>query len=69
MTKPTTDDLITNYHNSNYPYAFGSRKTVYRYFPHLKQSDIDDTLLKSSISTKFKKYKKPCQFLPIYGQF
>ena len=62
------DKLLKTFHNSDYPYAFGSRKTVYKFFPHLTKKQVDTALLKSSISTKFKKYKKPRQFLPIYGE-
>ena len=62
------EDLLAKYHNKDNDYAFGSKKTVYRYFPHLKRKVVDKTLLKSRVFTKFKKYKRPRQYLPVYGE-
>lgn len=61
-------DLLAKYNNKANDYSFGSRKTVYKYFPHLKKKIIDKTLLKSPIITKYKKYKKPRKYLPVYGK-
>ena len=63
---PNEQELLSNYENPNYPYSFASKKTVYKYFPHLDKKVIDKTLLKSNIHTSFKKYRKPKQYLPIY---
>ena len=59
-------NLLAKYNNKENPYSFGSRKTVYKYFPNLNRKVIDQTLLKSNVVTKFKKHRKPSSFLPVY---
>ena len=66
-TQPTKSKfLVENYHNTEFPYSYGSRKTVYSFFPHLDRKNIDNTLLHSDSFTKYRQYRRPRQYLPIY---
>ena len=57
---------LENYHNPDNPYSYGSQKTVQRFFPHLSKEEIDKTLQQSDVFTKYKQYRRPRQYLPIY---
>lgn len=59
------DDIRSRYHGDE-PYSFSARKLVYRNYPHLPRSTVDKALLKSKIYTKYKPYRKPKSFSPIY---
>ena len=57
---------VESYHNPANPYSYGSRKTVQSFFPTVSSKNIDDTLQQSDIYTKFRQYRRPRQYLPIY---
>ena len=70
MSGNDSDDEIGNnirgkYHGDE-PYSFSARKLVYRNYPHLPRSTVDKALLKSEIYTKYKPYRKPKSYSPIY---
>ena len=59
------DDIRREYHGDN-PYSFSGKQHVYRNYPRLPRETIDQALLKSETYTKFKPYRKPTNFSPIY---
>ena len=59
------DDIRREYHGDN-PYSFSGKQHVYRNYPRLPRATIDQALLKSETYTKFKPYRKPKNFSPIY---
>lgn len=68
---PTEKLSLDNYHNKANDYSYGSRRTVYKFFPNLSgikgsKKKIDKVLSQSDIHTKFKKYKRPRSYIPVY---
>ena len=59
------DNIRSGYHGDK-PYSFSSKRQVYKNYPHLPRSTIDKALLKSDTYTRFKPYRKPKHFSPIY---
>ena len=51
-----------NYYG-NEPYSFGGKNTLYNSF---NKDDVNKTLEKSDIYTRFKQHRKPKKYSPIY---
>ena len=60
-------DILREYENPDNDYSYGSKKTVYSFFPQYNQKKVDEALLGSKVYTKYKKYRRPSSFLPVYG--
>ena len=54
--------MLDSYH-SDEPYSYGGKYRLYNYFD---KKEIDETLSKSDIYTRFKQHKKPRKYSPIY---
>ena len=69
---------LEEYHDSSKPYSYASRKRVHAAFPpppphhggggavKKHKGQIDQTLHMSEVYTKFRQYKRPRQYLPVY---
>ena len=56
---------LEDYHNPTKPYSYASRNTVHA-ATKKKKADVGKVLHQSQVYTKFRQYKRPRQFLPIY---
>ena len=61
-------NILRGYHNPAKDYSYGSKKTVYNFFPQYDRKQVDRALLSSEVFTKYKKYRRPSKFLPVYGK-
>ena len=59
-------DVIRRGYHGDKPYSFSSVRQVYKNYPHLPRSTVDKALQKSETYTKFKQYRKPTSYSPIY---
>ena len=57
---------LEDYHNPTKPYSYASRNTVHAANPGKKKADVAKVLHQSQVYTKYRQYKRPRQFLPIY---
>ena len=59
-------DVIRRGYHGDKPYSFSSLRQVYKNYPHLPRSTVNKALQKSASYTKFKPYRKPSTYSPIY---
>ena len=53
---------MDNYHDDR-PWSFGGKNQLYKLF---KKEEVDESLAKSDVYTRYKQRKKPKRFSPIY---
>ena len=62
----TQQQIVDNYENDRYDWAFGSIATVHRAFPQLSRRQVKDALAQIDTYTRFHPYRKSRKFIPYY---